>query len=295
MSRTARELVTLPTLFIIGAAKAGTTSLHYYLDQHPEIQMSATKEPNFFSGPEDGLPYPLGRVETLADYERLFESAAPVRGEASVCYTHYPRRKGVPERIKECVPGAKFLYVVRDPIARSVSQYRYSVAVEGERRSVQEVLRGFEDPSSPCVCPSRYATQLELYLRHFPQDSVLVVDHADLHANRRSTLSEIFRFLSVDETVDSSQFDEELNATRDHRMVPSSYTRIRAAGASAAVSWVPSSVRRPTRRAIERLLWPPLQDTTLDSDLSQRLAEHYAGEMERLRALTGKSFPTWTV
>ena len=73
----------LPTFFIIGAPKAGTTSLHYYLSHHPEIQMSAIKEPRFFAGPENASPYPRDRIATLDEYEQLFDPAFSVRGESS--------------------------------------------------------------------------------------------------------------------------------------------------------------------------------------------------------------------
>ncbi|MGO9763503.1 MAG: sulfotransferase family protein, partial [Solirubrobacteraceae bacterium] len=288
-----RRAMALPTFFIIGAAKAGTTSLHFYLDQHPQIQMSVNKEPNFFSGPENGFPYPIGRVSRLDEYERLFDAAVEVRGEASVGYTHYPRRQGVPERIKELVPEARFIYLVRDPIARSVSQYQYRVAVEGERRSLGEVLGDVEDPYSPCICPSLYASQLDRYLKYFPLERILVIDHAELLTDRRAALRQIFAFLSVDDAIDSSLFDEELNATRDHRVYPPAYARLRTPAVSALVRWAPRRTRRAIRRSIERTFWPPLATPTLDDDLRAQLAELYAGEVTRLRALTGKSFPTW--
>ena len=285
----------LPTFFIIGAAKTGTTSLHFYLDQHPQIQMSANKEPNFFSGPENGIPYPSGRVSSLEEYDRLFDPAVEVRGEASVGYANHPRRRGVPERIKELVPRAKFIYLVRDPIARTVSQYQHRVAVEGERRSLREALNDLSDPYSVYICPSLYASQLDLYLCHFPLEQILVIDQAELLADRRSTLRQIFTFLSVDDTVDSSRFDEELGTNRERRIYPTGYARLRGPVVPAPLRWIPRRIRRPLRRSVERILWPPLETSTLDDELRARLEELYTGEVERLRALTGKTFPTWSI
>jgi hypothetical protein len=287
--------MTLPTFFIIGAAKTGTTSLHYYLDQHPEIQMSANKEPNFFSGPENGIPYPSKRVSSLNDYERLFESAFSVRGEASVGYTNHPRRQGVPEGIKELVPNAKFIYLVRDPIARTVSQYHHRVAFEGERRSLREALADLSDPYSVYVCPSLYASQLELYRRHFPDESILVLNQADLLGDRRATLRQIFAFLAVDDRVDSSQFDEELNTNSEQRIYPPGYKRLRGPDVPAAVRWIPRSVRRPIRRSLERTFMRPVKRSELDEETRDRLEERYKGEVERLRTLTGKSFSDWSI
>lgn len=285
----------LPNFFIIGAAKTGTTSLHHYLDQHPEIQMSAIKEPNFFSGPANGIPYPMGRVETREEYEALFDQTAPVRGEASVGYSNHPRRQGVPEGIKALVPDARFIYLVRDPVARAVSQYQHRVSLEGERRSLNEALGDLSDPYSPYLGPSLYMSQVDLYLRHFPQDSMLVVDQAELLSDRRSTLREIFSFLDVDAAVDSSHFDDELNTGVEHRAFPTAYTRMFGSVSPPLVRWIPQSFRRSVRRSVERVLWRPVEAPELDDAVRERLEQVYGGEVQRLRALTGKDFPTWSI
>ena len=105
----------LPNLIVIGAAKCGTTSLHEYLDLHPEVAMSREKELDFFVEEKH-----WGRgVEW---YAAQFEDA-PVRGESSPSYTAYPRYRGVPERIRRVVPDAKLVYLVRDPVERIVSHF----------------------------------------------------------------------------------------------------------------------------------------------------------------------------
>ena len=86
----------LPTFMIIGAAKAGTTSLHHYLDQHPEISMSTPKETNFFERPD--------AAENLDEYQRCFQPGTKLRGEASVHYTCWPTVDGVAERISATLP-----------------------------------------------------------------------------------------------------------------------------------------------------------------------------------------------
>jgi Sulfotransferase domain len=288
--------VTLPTFFIIGAAKAGTTSLHHYLDQHPEIQMSAVKEPNFFTGPPNGIPHPIGKVVSRRDeYEGLFDAAFGVRGEASVGYSNHPRRKGVPAAIRELVPKAKFVYLVRDPVARTVSQYRYRVAMEGERRPIEEALSDLSDPYSVYLCPSRYASQLELYLDEFPEDRMLVVDQADLLERRRTTLREIFAFLEVDADVDSSAFAEELNTNTRNRAYPLGYVRLRKRVAASPLRLLPRGLRRSLRGSLERVAWSSVPPVGLDDRLRQALEELYAPEVARLRAFTGKSFPTWSL
>ena len=285
----------LPTFFIIGAPKAGTTSLHHYLDQHPEIQMSAIKEPRFYAGPENGIPYPADWVSDLDHYERLFDPMFRVRGESSTDYATHPRRQGVPERIKESVPEAKFIYAVRDPIARTVSHYKMGAALLSESRSLKEALAAeFSNISSPYISPSLYASQLELYLRHFPENRVLVIDQSDLLSDRLATLREVFSFLEVDPNIDSTGFDEELLTSQQWRAYPEGYADFMARSIAPRFRWIPEGLRQSVRGTVERLLWPPI-DTELDDSLRARLEERFAPEAARLRDLTGKRFATWSV
>lgn len=284
----------LPTFFIIGAPKAGTTSLHHYLGQHPQVQMSSIKEPRFFAGPEDGIPYPADWVNTLEKYEDLFDPNAAVRGESSTDYATHPRRQGAPGRIKELVPDAKFIYLVRDPIARTISHYKMEAALLGERKTLREALGDLSDLRSPYISPSLYATQLELYLREFPQERILVIDQVDLQADRRTVLSQVFAFLSVDDTIDSDGLEEELLSSGDWRAYPTGYADFIAHFVAPGFRWIPRGPRRSARRAVERVLWPPL-DTSLDEELRGRLEDLYVPDLERLRKLTGKSFPTWSI
>lgn len=285
----------LPTFFVIGAAKAGTTSLHFYLSRHPQIQMSANKEPNFFGGPENGIPYPPRRVSRLRDYEELFDSSFAVRGEASVGYTNHPRRRGVPERIRQLVPDAKFLYIVRDPIARTVSHYQDAFAIGKQRRPLNEVLGALDDPYSPLTCHSRYATQLELYRRTFPPQRIMVIDQAELLCDRRATLRDVFRFLAVDDTFDTPAFDDQLYRSEGRPVYSAGYWHFVERFVSPAARRIPVALRTTARRSLERALLPKLAEQTLDADRRAALEELYRGEVARLRELTGKPFSTWSI
>lgn len=286
----------LPTFIIIGAAKAGTTSLHYYLDLHPEIQMSAVKETNFFAGPPNGRDYEIGQVESLEAYEELFDPTVPVRGEASPNYANDPIRAGAPERIKGLIPEAKIIYLVRDPVARTVSHYRHRVSVSGERRSLRQVLDDCREPAElGDTCMSLYATQLEGYLRCFPEERILVLDQAELLANRDAVLRTVFTFLAVDESFSSRHFSAEKLKSSERRTYPSGYNRFMRRAVAPAGRWIPPHIRHSLRRNAEKYLFPPLPEPTLESDLRARLEQLYGGEVERLRALTGKEFTTWSI
>ena len=278
----------LPTFFVIGAAKAGTTALYHYLGQHPEVHMSPIKEPSFFAR--------YGRVTSREEYELLFESDAAVRGEASPAYSLHPRVIGAPERMHALVPDAKLIYLVRDPIERTLAHYLQRAASQGDTRPIEEALGDVSDPHNRYTCASRYATQLEQYLPHFSLSSMLVVDQADLRERRSRTLSEIFSFLLVDPLFSSPEFESEPNPSKDKRAYGGRAARLRSRLASSgAARAVPPAFRAPAARLARRALSRPLAPPVLAPARREELAAVLGGEAERLRALTGKSFPSWSV
>jgi Sulfotransferase domain len=287
--------VPLPSFFVIGAAKAGTTSLHSYLAQHPEVQMSATKEPRFFAGPANGIPYPPDRVWSREEYERLFDPAVEVRGEASTDYAAHPRRQGAPERIKALVPEAKFVYLVRDPIERTVSHFQMGVALMGERRTLKQALGDLSDHRSQYIASSLYGSQLENYLRHFPQERILVLDQARLRSDRRAAMARIFAFLGVEESFEVPSLEQELLSKREWRTYSPRYVGFVDRWLAPPLRWVPRGLKRSLRRSVERRLWPPLEQPRIDAELRARLEALYAPQADRLRALTGEELAGWSV
>jgi hypothetical protein len=287
--------VALPTFFIIGAAKAGTTSLHFYLDQHPEIQMSAVKEPHFFAGPENGLPFPPERIDDAGEYDRLFDASFPVRGEASPSYSNAPLRSGVPGRIKERVPDAKFIYLVRDPIERTLSHYRHAYASGRERRTLAEAVAEIDDPRSYLACHSLYGRQLELYLDEFPLASTMVVDQRRLRDDREAVLRDVFAFLEVAPDFRSERFAAELWRTAERRVSPPGQAHLLKRTLGRRLRRLPQPVRSGARRAWERAFWRPLEETAMDDATRRRLHAFYQSDVARLRELTRQPFADWSV
>jgi hypothetical protein len=273
--------VPLPNLIVIGAAKCGTTSLHAYLDDHPEIAMSRTKELNFFMG-ED-----LGR--DLAWYASHFLDA-PVRGETSPGYALWPVVPGVPERMSAAVPDARLVYVVRDPIARLVAHWVHS-SRWGHDPSFAEAVR---DRDSRYVAGSRYATQLERYLAHFSADRILVVDSHELRRERTAALHRIFRFVGVRETATALAAPElnvgagSIRRNRAGKLVAAGLARtLGRERAGRLRAHVPEPLTRPLTH---RLVLP-----RVEGDLRRRLEEILRPEVDRLRELTGLPFETWSL
>ncbi|MFI5121586.1 MAG: sulfotransferase family protein [Vicinamibacteria bacterium] len=190
----------LPNLIVIGGLKCGTTSLHHYLNLHPQIAMSRPKELNFFVAE---LNWDLGPDW----YASHFDRTALIRGESSPHYTNLPRFGGVAERMRELLGGqAQVIYMVRDPIERMLSHYFHNVGGGYESRPIEVALT---DPDSAYVARSRYALQLDPYLASFDRARVLIVANEDLAAAREATLRRVFEFVGVDDDFSSEQFERE--------------------------------------------------------------------------------------
>ena len=127
----------MPNLFVIGAAKAGTTALYDYLAQHPDVFLSRVKEPMFFSREEN---YAKG----LDWYEGAYFQGAehyPVRAEATPHYLYWSEK--VAPRIKEAYAErlVKFVASFRDPVSRAYSWYWNMVREGREDLEFEEALR----------------------------------------------------------------------------------------------------------------------------------------------------------
>lgn len=287
-SENGNERGALPNLIIIGAMKCGTSSLHRYLDLHPEISMSVLKEPNFFIDPE--ATWSNWR-RGLAWYSSLFDPAVAVRGEASVNYTSLPFSEGVAERIAETLPEVRLIYMTRDPIERAISHYVHAQAAGRETESIEEALG---DPESRYVRRGRYATQLEPFVAAFGRERIHIDTQDRLLANRAATMRRVFAFLGVDETFTSPQFERmwEVSAGKTRKFT-FAYRLSRKLGGADRWGTLPPRLRwlgeriafHPTGGGVER---PAVSD-----DLLARLRELYAPEVEGLRKLSGLPLEGW--
>lgn len=276
----------LPNFVVIGGRKCGTTSLYYYLLQHPEVEMSLMKELWFFNGQnwDKGLSW----------YESHWESAKPMRGEATPAYTNYPLMRGTPARMHSVIPEAKLIYVVRDPIERILSAYVDDYSLRRDHSWPSEPLE--PSPDHPQVKVSSYAFQLEQYLPYYSMEQILVMSHDDLLKKRRETLREVFAFLGVDESFDSPRFDHVRNVTKGKR-------RIRWRSPLLPRNLHPSQgdhfLRWTTRARIKGVVYRPFTERVerplLDPERRRGFAEVLKPDADRLRELTGKEFADWSV
>ena len=273
----------LPNLIVIGAAKCGTTSLHEYLDEHPQISMSREKELHFFV---DRKNWSRG----LDWYEAQFDASAPVRGESSPGYSAYPLYEGVPARMAATIPEAKLVYLVRDPVERIVSHYTHRTVNWPEMGTLEEALADAH-VREWLVTPSRYWLQLEQYLEHFPPEQILVVDSDEL----RASLPRIFEFAGVDPSFESAGFERAHNAgtgrTRRNRAGEAVSTLLERtlgpARSQALRERAPQALKAPFRYEAE--------PAALPDELRAALEDELRDDAEKLRAHTGLAFAAWSV
>jgi hypothetical protein len=264
----------LPNLIVIGAERCGTTSLHRYLGSHPQVFMSAKKELNFFVAERN---WRRGRTW----YERRFSVDVPVRGESSPAYTAYPQFDGVPARIAGVIPSAKLVYLVRDPVERTISALHLARALGLERRTPAEALRDAD--ANPYLARSRYATQPERYLAHFPKAMIMMVDAHELRFGESRRCAGSSRFLNVEETAWRTEMEQEFNSTQATPAQPRGTSTV---GARAGCLAIPARARSCDAHPRGRPCRSPAHSTptVVDPALRGGLVSMLADEAARLRA-----------
>ena len=199
--------------FIVGAPKAGTTSLYHYLNEHPQVVMSSQKEPDYFSDNaihEQGMYYGKNRVNTLDKYESLFaQKESVVYGEGSVSYLFYDN---VAEDIKKYNPNAKIIIMLRNPIERAFSHYLMDYRLGLVSDSFENIITKKSKHKNAhlfyqqYIEVSKYANQIQRYLDFFEKENILFIDYEDLKNNVSKTVDQVYDFLNI-----STEFAADIN------------------------------------------------------------------------------------
>lgn len=270
-----------PDFLIVGATKAGTTSLDFYLSLHPEIHMARPKEPRFFIDAAE----PLGRWgKGEAWYRGLFRSEKKVCGEASPAYTHFPALPGVPERMAQLVPNAKLIYLVREPMKRMKSHYLMQCRRMGVPESLADSLS--TDPESRCLLASCYGSQLEKVLEFFPLEQILLVESEDLARKRSYALRRIFDFLEVDADFSTPLFHHRRNVTA-HQRIPNALGRriLDSPPMGWAKKILPDFLFYHLRNLVLLPCGAEPPSMELPEHLQKQIQDHFRAEVNRLREL----------
>lgn len=282
----------LPHFLVIGAAKSGTTALHQYLSEHPQIFMCA-KEARYFAyddGPEArAREKAFGAnhfwVKTVEDYRALFAGAGPgqVRGEAAPIYLE---SAFAAERIRAMVPDARLIACLRNPIDRAYSGYVMQVRAGRELRDPEVALGA----TSHSVRASFYADQVGRYFERFPRAQIRLYLYDDFQRDNAAVMRDIFGFLGVDpaftpdlsrkHNVGSFPKSRLINAALDNR-----FTR------DVAGRMMPKWARSLVRRVKERNLGATPK---MSPEVRARLTEIFREDIHRLEEIAGLDLSRWT-
>jgi hypothetical protein len=286
-----------PNFFLVGAAKAGTTSIYAYLSQHPRVFFPKVKEPHFFTqvraAPEQR--FLIEAVGKRSAYLRLYAGATgnSVIGDASPSYLWHPE---VPKRIRTEVPKAKIAIILRDPVERAYSHYLMDYREGVQNRPFYEALLDDMKRAEKGWGISYlyyelglYAEQVQRYLEAFGPEQVKVLMFDDLRHDPGAVLGELADFLGLDPSplaaIDTSRKYNSYAAPRNQ------YLR-RLAGAR--FSRVVGQVAIPHRLGafiFERFFLKNAPKPSLDPRARDLLCSLYEPELDRLEALLGCLLP----
>ncbi len=187
-----------PNLFIVGTRKTGTTSIYHYLKEHPDVVMSATKEPHYFS---KNLPYHIHLYRTEEEYLNLFKKVTTEKiiGEAS---TSYLDNENIPSLISDFQPNSKIIVILRDPVELIYSMH-FEFAFRGR------VLEDFEEELAMQKKGESIINYIELirnipsvvnkYIEVFGKEQVLIIDYEDFKKDNQTEFVNVLRFLELNE------------------------------------------------------------------------------------------------
>ncbi len=314
----------LPDFVIIGAAKAGTTSLHAILNQHPAIFMPKKKELEFFARDDR---FSAG----LAVYAENFQGASSdqIVGEASTIYSLSPFFPETASRMAEALPDVRIIYVLREPISRAYSFY--AQLIKGYQRATRDlaVHRSFEDFISPqlhafaaptekvfsqhnshlpdvpelCLAGSDYTYQIEAYLKFYPREQILFLLFEDFIADRTAFLRQITDFLNIAPLGDGILTSGSVakNVADDHfRTVAFEKETLALRARIPGLWWLRNALPKSKRELLKAWLFQGRKNSNLARpkpmlpETRTALQRRFCVQYPQLSQLTGLDLSLWT-
>jgi hypothetical protein len=288
-----------PNFLIIGAAKCGTTSMHRYLSQHPDIFMPGWKEPSFFIGD----PFKPLNCATQAVYYKLFKRIKEEHafGEASTAYLY---DEAAPKLIHEALGNIKIIIMLRDPANMSYSLYNHQVRKEGETiESFEEALEAEEvrlkNSSFKKKCygwhanyyyyrRALYYDQVKRYWDTFGQNNIFIILFEDLNADPIGIVQKTFEFLNVEETF--IPIIQVHNAAGEILKIPE-FWKDRSLLLQTTAFVFSKTVFKKIHQLLRNIGRKP--PPAISPETAQKLKKRFYGDICRLETLTGKNLSAW--
>ena len=282
--------------FIVGAPKAGTTSLYHYLDEHPEIEMSSKKEPDYFLGKpiqEQGIYYGKNRINTLDKYESLFaQKEGAIYGEGSVSYLFY---ENVAEDIKKYNPNAKIIIMLRNPIDRAFSHYLMDYRLGLVSDSFENIINKKSKYKNAhlfyqqYIEVSEYAKQIQRYCNVFSTDNFLLIDYEDFKGDVSGTVDLVYDFLKV-----STEFSADVNTKYNTFTMPKN-KGIRFIYSFVILRKILTFIfPKSLVENIKGLLFKADKKPKLLEETRNQLKQFFSDDVRELGRVLGKDYSKWT-
>ncbi|MCU0526339.1 MAG: sulfotransferase [Elainella sp. Prado103] len=291
----------MPNFLIIGAAKAGTTSLSHYLSQHPQIYMSARKEPKFFAFEGEQVnpldPANARSITDLSVYKQLFAGVKQeiAIGEVSPIYLTSMK---APYRIHHHIPDAKLIAVLRNPVDRAYSHFVHMIQKEVE--PLTDFIQALDQPEHeingfirkrPYIDFGFYTVQLQRYFDLFPATQLKVCLYDDLQRDSIKFLQDIFQFLQVDDTfVPANLFKYNASGIPKNRMLNRWLTSKANPWRALAKSLCPVWVRQSLVKKVQQQNYV---QTAMPIAARQQLIALYREDVLKLQDLIDRDLSMW--
>lgn len=295
----------LPNFLIVGAAKAGTTSLYDYLGQHPDLFFSDVKGSHFFSATK------AFTARNLDEYRALFASQRGEKaiGETCVSYLFDPTS---PARIQAALGAVRILISLRNPVERAFSHWQYFYNLGWEELTFEQALAAEEErfysetfqKTCPAPVPSGYfyfrrglyTAQVQRYLETFGPERVKILIFEDWVQDPVAACQGIFRFLEIDPTfAPTIEVKNAAHITRNRRLHDILVTR-RPKWITATYQNSPVWLRNLFFRLGKKIYWANMsaaQRHTLSSEARAVLLDRYLEDIHQLEALIQRDLSFW--
>ena len=298
--------MTMPNFLIIGSAKSGSTALYRYLKQHPQIFMSAVKEPSFFALEGEKLDFraPSGKppyinkygVNHIKEYRRLFRKVEDEKavGEASIMYLSDAK---APERIRHHIPHAKLIAILRNPVDIAYTCFIMDLHIGLEPFSeFRDALRDEERRIQSKCFGGKYVQigfhhrHLTRYLSLFSRDQMRIYLYDEFVASSETVVKDVFRFLDVDSTfVPDMSIRENVSGFPRNKALHLLLSRRGNPLIPYISPFMPHGMRRLFMNVRNRNLAKP----RLSPQLRKELIEVFRPDILRLQELTDRDLSKW--
>lgn len=280
---TTPEKRALVDFIVIGAMRAGTTLLHEMMATHPDISLARMKETDFFILQKN---YPRGAQW----FSNQFQDEQSIRGEISPNYAKARDFSGVAERIYRHCPEVRLIYILRDPIARAISQYKHSWNM-GEISQTPEQMLDTDEYLS-ILEASQYAHQLQEYLRYFAPEQILVLTLESLISDPKPQLDLITGHIGAPPMAVPDMTRQ--NANDELSRIPTPLLRLAQSPLRPLLTRAfGPRARSKLRRVLAR--GRPRRPPAFPPEMVARMRLDLADDVNRLRLMTGLEFAEWSL